>query len=98
MLELVIRPKARADLKHIWRYSVGQWGASQADRYIRDLEREIQGLAHFPELGVSYEHVRAGYRALHIKRHLVFYRRQGGRLEIVRVLHEAMRVEQHLMV
>lgn len=97
MLERVIRPKARADLKHIWRYGVGQWGASQADRYLRDLEREIQGLAHFPEQGVSYEHVRAGYRALHVKRHLVFYRQQRRRLDIVRVLHEAMRVEKHLM-
>ena len=96
MLELVIRPRARIDLKGIWRYSLEQWGEAQADRYLRDLEREIRGLPRFPELGVSYEHVRAGYRALHVNRHLIFYRSLDGRLEIVRVLHEAMRVETHL--
>lgn len=96
MLELVIRPRAQADLKGIWRYSSEQWGEAQANRYLRDLEREILGLLDFPELGMSYEHVRPGYRALHAKRHLVFYRSLKGRLEIVRVLHEAMHVESHL--
>lgn len=97
MLELFIQPKAQADLKQIWRYSHEQWGTAQADRYLRELEREIQGLLDAPDLGVSYEHIRAGYRALHVKRHLVFYRHQGQRLEIVRVLHEAMNVEKHLV-
>jgi len=96
MPELVIRPRARADLKGIWRYSLEQWGETQADLYLRDLEREIKGLLDFPELGVSYAHVRAGYRVLPVHRRLVFYRRLEGRLEIVRVLHEAMRVESHL--
>ncbi|MBP9893428.1 MAG: type II toxin-antitoxin system RelE/ParE family toxin [Planctomycetes bacterium] len=31
-----------------------------------------------------------------MKRHLVFYRRDGQRLEIVRVLHDAMDVKSHL--
>lgn len=96
MLELVIRPKAQADLRGIWRYSFEQWGNAQADRYLRDLEREIRSLLEFPELGVSYEGVRAGYRGLHVHRHLVFYRIVLGRLEVVRVLHEAMQLESHL--
>jgi toxin ParE1/3/4 len=96
MLELVVRPRARADLKGIWKYSFEQWGASQADSYLRDIAREIQGLLRFPELGTSYDHVRPGYRALHVKRHLVFYRFHGDRLELVRVLHETMNVESHL--
>ncbi len=96
MLELVIRPRAQADLKGIWRYSFEQWGEAQANRYLRDLERKIKGLLDVPELGVSYGHVRAGYRALHVNRHLVFYRSLKGRLEVVRVLHEAMQAENHL--
>lgn len=96
MLKLVIRPRALADLKGIWRYSFQQWGVAQADRYLQDMDREIQELLQFPELGSSYELIRPGYRALHVKRHLVFYRRQGESLEIVRVLHEAMDVKNHL--
>lgn len=44
MLELLVRPRARRDLKEIWRYTVEQWGAAQADQYLYDLDREIQGL------------------------------------------------------
>jgi toxin ParE1/3/4 len=96
MLELVVRPRARRDLKAIWAHTVQQWGAAQADRYLQDIDREIQGLLKFPELGTPYDHVRAGYRALHVKRHLVFYLRKGQCLEIVRVLHDAMDVQNHL--
>ena len=96
MLELVVRPRARRDLKDIWHYTVQQWGAAQADQYLYDLDREIQGLLKFPELGTPYDPIRAGYRRLQVKRHLVFYRRNGQRLEIVRVLHDAMDVKSHL--
>ncbi len=96
MLELVVRPHARRDLKEIWKYTLRQWGAVQADQYLYDLDREIQGLLKFPELGTPYDHIRAGYRRLQVRRHLVFYRRDGQRLEIVRVLHDAMDVESRL--
>ena len=96
MLELVVRPRARRDLKEIWAHTVQQWGAAQADRYLQAIDREVQGLLKFPELGTPYDHIRAGYRALQVKRHLVFYFRNGQRLEIVRVLHDAMDVKSHL--
>ena len=96
MLELVVRPRARRDLKEIWLYTVQQWGTAQANQYLYALDREIQGLLKFPELGIPYDHIRPGYRSLQVKRHLVFYRRNGQRLEIVRVLHDAMDVKSHL--
>ena len=96
MLELLVRPRARRDLKDIWRYTVQQWGEAQADQYLYDLDREIQGLLKFPDLGTPCDPIRAGYRRLQVKRHLVFYRRDGQHLEIVRVLHDAMDVKSHL--
>jgi toxin ParE1/3/4 len=96
MPDLVIRPRARRDFREIWAYTVHQWGTAQADQYLHDLDREIQRLLKFPELGTPYDHIRAGYRALPVKRHLVFYRRNGEHLEIVRVLHDAMDVKSHL--
>ena len=96
MLELVIRPRARRDLKGIWAYTVQQWGMEQADRYLHDIDREILKLLQFPEIGTSYAFIRAGYRVLHVKRHLVFYLPKGQRLEIVRVLYEGMDVKDHL--
>ena len=58
MLELLVRPRARRDLKDIWRYTVQQWGEAQADQYLYDLDREIQGLLKFPELGTPYDRIR----------------------------------------
>ncbi len=92
MLELVVRPRARRDLKGIWKYTLKQWGPAQADKYLEDIDREIRGLPEFPDMGIPYEHIRAGYRALHVKHHLVFYLRKRHTLEIVRLLHEAMDV------
>lgn len=42
--------------------------------------------------GIPYEHIRAGYRALHVKHYLIFYLRKKQSLEIIRVLHENMDV------
>ena len=96
MLELVIRPRASRDLKGIWAYTAQQWGAEQADRYLYGIDREIQMLLQFPEIGTSCISIRAGYRVLHVKSHLVFYLRKGQRLEIVRVLYDGMDVKDHL--
>jgi plasmid stabilization system protein ParE len=50
VLELVVRPLARRDLKAIWTYTVQQWGKAQADQYLYDLAREMQELLKFPDL------------------------------------------------
>ena len=95
MHELFVRPRARSDLKEIWGCTGQQWGVVQANQYLVDLNREIQKLLKFPELGTPCDHFRAGYRRLQVERHLVFYRQSGQRLEIVRVLHDAMDVKNH---
>jgi toxin ParE1/3/4 len=95
MLELVVSPRARRDLKGIWKHTKKTWGAAQADKYLQDVDHEIAQLTTFPDLGVSYEHIRAGYRALHVKHHRVFYRQKKQNIEIIRVLHEVMDIKSH---
>jgi toxin ParE1/3/4 len=96
MLKLVISPRARRDLKGIWKYTLKEWGEAQADKYLENLDQEINRLLEFPDKGVPYEHIRNGYRALYVEHHLVFYRRKTQTLEIIRVLHEAMEIKSHL--
>lgn len=96
MLEILIRPRARKDLAAIWQYTFEQWGETQADLYLRELEIGIQILADHPDFGVLYDHVRAGYRKLHLNRHMVFYRVKHNRIEVVRILHESMDVPRRL--
>jgi toxin ParE1/3/4 len=96
MLELVVRPRARRDLKAIRQYTLSQWGSIQADKYLNDIDREIRALREFPDIGAGYEAVRASYGALHVKRHLILYIRRERTLEIVRVLHESMSIKDNL--
>ncbi len=96
MPEIRIRPRAKHDLKAIWRYSFEHWGEAQADLYLRQLDAAIQSLREFPDIGEPSDHIRAGYRKLHVNRHLVFYRRIDQRIEIVRVLHQAMDIGRQL--
>ena len=96
MLEIQILPLARRDLKSIGVFTARKWGTDQAKRYLQGLGREIQRLSSHPELGTQCEEIRPCYRYLHVHRHLVFYRAQAHRIEIVRVLHDAMDAAAHL--
>ncbi len=96
MPEIRIRPRARQDLKAIWRYTFERWGEAQADLYLQQLGTGIQSLREFPEIGEPCDQIREGYRKLQVNRHLIFYRRSEERVEIVRVLHQAMDLGRHL--
>jgi len=96
MREVVLRPRAYADLEGIWLYTDEQWGEDQANRYLRRLDERIQGLAAAPERGRNRETIRAGYYSIHVGRHLVFYTFTDKIVGIERVLHDQMDAERHL--
>ena len=96
MYEIVKSPLAEQDLKEIWHYSYDKWGTDKATAYLLQLDAGIQGLSNNPHIGKAHDHIRKGYRAIQINRHVVFYRLQGQSIDIVRVLHERMLAEKHL--
>jgi toxin ParE1/3/4 len=81
---------AEADLVGVWIYTHDRWGEAQAEQYFDDLETAIHRLARNPELGRPCTHIRDGYRALRVKRHIVFYTFDASVVRIVRVLHNRM--------
>lgn len=93
-----ISANAERDLIGIWQYTFTQWDAAQADRYLDELDDGIQLLADNPELGVSRDNVREGYRVLFINRHAVYYYYTvaSSTIHVVRVLHEQMDPGIHL--
>ncbi len=97
-MKLAIHKSALAelDLISIWEYSLGKWDAAQADKYLDELDNGICTLAENPELGVTRDAVRAGYRALFINIHAVYYTIGQSAIVIVRVLHEGMDPGRHL--
>jgi toxin ParE1/3/4 len=96
MREIVKRPRAREDLKEIWRYSFNEWGEAQADKFLAEIVAGIARLKEHPEMGRSRDDLRAGYRSLRINQHVVFYLVTPSVIRIVRVLHLRMDPDSHL--
>lgn len=86
------------DIENIWLYTFENWSLEQADRYINVLFDEIEYLAYHPNSGKDFSHLRKNYRSSKVKSHLIFYRciNKQGDIEIIRVLHQRMDIENHL--
>ena len=95
-LPFVITKKAVFDLEEIWLYTVEKWSIEQADRYYNLIIDEINYVCKNSSAGKSMEHIRKGYRASKVKSHLIFYRVVNGSIEIIRILHERMDIENWL--
>ena len=93
----IIRDKGVEDLEKIWKYTAANWSVDQADRYYKLIISEIEFIGDNYFAGKSMEHVRDGYRASKVKSHLIFYKKGADNiLEIVRILHERMDIENRL--
>lgn len=92
-----ISTKAIKDLENIWLYTFETWFQEQADRYYNLLVNEFEYISKHFEEGKSMENIRQGYWATKVKSHLIFYRKSNdGMIEIIRILHERMDIENRL--
>ncbi len=91
-----LTPKADQDLAQIWRHTNENWGKSQANNYLQLLEKGFLMLLHHPKSGKIRDEIRKGYRSLQVESHVVFYRISNDGIEIVRILHQRMEVNQHV--
>ena len=90
-------PRARRDLAEIWDFTAVRWGPEQADRYVRTIMATIEEVAAGTRKGRPIDDVRAGYQRIRSGSHLIFFRPgPGGRIDVVRVLHQRMDVGRHL--
>ncbi|HEY4876015.1 MAG TPA: type II toxin-antitoxin system RelE/ParE family toxin [Puia sp.] len=95
-LPFAISKKAVSDLEEIWLYTVEKWSVEQADHYHVLIFDEIYYICKHSNSGKSMEHVRKGYRASKVKSHLIFYRVLNDIIEVIRILHERMDIENRL--
>ena len=88
---------AQADLKSIARYTQEHWGARQRNVYLKEMDQVFHSLVTNPEMGVTCDHIRNGYRKLPHGVHVIYYKQVGKEdLLIVRILHSTMDVELHI--
>lgn len=93
-----ISVKASEDIENIWLYTFENWSLEQADRYISLILNEIEYLADNPKSGKDVNRIRKNYRCSKVKSHLIFYRliEKQSEIEIIRVLHQRMDIENRL--
>jgi toxin ParE1/3/4 len=84
---IVLRPKARNDLRDIWQYTQSHWGEDQADEYIGQIMRALDGVAETPLLGSDRAEIRPGLRKVTVQSHAIYYFHDDATLRVSRVLH-----------
>ena len=93
-----ISKEASNDLEKIWFYTIETWSAEQADRYLNLIFDEIEYLCQKPNSGSDFSHVRKDYLRSQVKSHFIFYKinEKQSELEIIRILHQQMDIENRL--
>jgi toxin ParE1/3/4 len=87
--------KAVEDLKSIGCFTAQKWERDQRNKYLVMLDSCFHTIASQPGIGKACDYIRAGYRKYHVGRHLIFYRHGDKCIEIIRVLHDSMDIENH---
>jgi toxin ParE1/3/4 len=97
-MNFTIRKEAEKDLENIWLYTFENWSIEQAEKYLNLIFDEIDYLCLKPNSGLDYGNIRKGYWRSKVNSHFIFYKinDKQNEIEIIRVLHEMMDIENHL--
>ena len=91
-----LRELAREDLVEIWLNTLKEWGADQADTYIRALLSRMEWLGKNPQNGKPREDIKSGYYCYPEGRHLIFYLIKARQIEVIGIPHQSMDAISHL--
>lgn len=96
MMQFRLRDAARRDLAEIWLATAERWGVDQADEYVRAIEDRLARICEFPESYPNYEGCHGTFRKAVSGEHLIFYRVGQQVIDVGRILHNRMDVEDIL--
>ncbi|MBA2519754.1 MAG: type II toxin-antitoxin system RelE/ParE family toxin [Chloroflexia bacterium] len=85
---IVFSARARADLRSIALYGRANWGRQRSDEYRAEIDALLASLTEFPDLGHRTPLLAGEGRMIGVGSHVVYYRGDGNRISIVRILHE----------
>lgn len=95
MPNVVVRPRALADLAGIWAF-IAEDSVNQADRFAALVDRQFRALARQPHMGRSRPELAADLRSFPVGNYVVFYVPRSKGIEVVRVLHGARDIKSIL--
>lgn len=96
MPEIRLSESAKADLTDIWSTTFETWGPDQADTYLDDIDRALNGLAENPHMGADCSDIIQGVRRLITGRHVAFYQVSDEVIFVIRVLNQSMDMKRQL--
>ena len=97
MSEYIISEKALEDINNIWIYTAENWSVEQADRYYNLIIDEIEYIVDNLDMARDFGEIRKSYRYSKVKSHLIFFKKdKTNEIEVVRILHERMNIENRL--
>ena len=91
-----LRPKARQDLRKIYKDGVKGWGVLRAEHYIKNLDRIFLKLANHQLPLKSAGNIKEGLLSYPAVSHMIFFRKTATGIEITRILHKRMDYKRHL--
>ena len=89
--------QARTDFRGIARFSQIRWGKEQRVKYLAALYSCFQQLSDNPLLGKDCSDILSGYRSYPCGSHTIFFRELHNGIEIVRILHKNMDMENRIV-
>jgi toxin ParE1/3/4 len=89
-------PRAQQDYDDILLYGLQTWGEIQMVSYQDDLDRALEELGAFPEIGRRRPDYFFGCRTHPVRSHILFYEIDQDEIRIVRILHHTADVRLHL--
>jgi len=96
MLSYRLTPEAQADLIHIRRYTLQQWGLTQSHKYIAGMRTTIQQLTESPLLGKRRDDIANDVLSFQYESHVIYYTLNANQLVVIGLLHKRMVPSRHL--
>jgi toxin ParE1/3/4 len=84
---------AKSDFRDILSYTWQMWGDRQVDTYRDIIDHALRAIANDPETGQKLSG--SNYRFSRAGKHLIFFRLDGARILVVRILHAKMDFGAH---
>lgn len=90
MANYTLSELADEDIQEIAAKTLTTWGFEQARIYIENIHKAMLMLADNPSLGKSRKELFTEAKSFPVGKHIVFYKRCDGGIEVARILHQHM--------
>ena len=81
-----LSPEAERDLFEIALYGLENFGLARSEEYRDGLNACFQRIANSPTQHQAVDHIRQGYRRCVYRSHSIYYRIEGQRVAVMRIL------------